>query len=296
MAEQPAPAGVIHDLGYRHYDGPRLGPSAVARALALDGLRGAYGLGRSTRSKVMPVLLSVVTLLPAVFVAVLTASTGGGDDGIAYVSYPLVLSLVTSLFVAGQAPAGVSRDLRFRVVSLYFSRPLSRTDYVRAKYAGLAAALLLLQTAPLLVLYVGALLGGRDVWGETRGLLEGLLLVVLLSLLLAGIGLLVAALTPRRGLGVAAVVAVLVVLAAVQGVLQTLGEQQDSPALVQYSRLASPFTLAEGVTSLLFGAPPDAGLPDPTAGPGLACLAGVVVVAVGCVLLLQRRYRTVSVS
>ena len=52
-----------------------------------------------------------------------------------YTSYVLNVQLLVMVYVAGQAPASVSRDLRFRVVSLYFSRPLERIDYVVAKYA-----------------------------------------------------------------------------------------------------------------------------------------------------------------
>ncbi len=36
--------GVIHDIGYRHYDQPRLSPSVAARSLGVDSLRGAFGL------------------------------------------------------------------------------------------------------------------------------------------------------------------------------------------------------------------------------------------------------------
>ena len=59
------PAGVIHDLGYRPYAGPRLGEGAVAWAFFVTGLRNTYGLGRSGRSKVLPMILLGLMLLPA---------------------------------------------------------------------------------------------------------------------------------------------------------------------------------------------------------------------------------------
>ena len=43
----PEGRSVIHDLGYRPYTGPRLGPAAIARALLVTGFRNAFGLGRS---------------------------------------------------------------------------------------------------------------------------------------------------------------------------------------------------------------------------------------------------------
>ena len=38
--------GTIYDLGYRHYDGPRLGRRAAIGAIVCAGLRAAFGLGR----------------------------------------------------------------------------------------------------------------------------------------------------------------------------------------------------------------------------------------------------------
>ena len=46
--------GVIHDLGYRRYDGPRDGVAIIARTLYVTGLRYAFGLGRSGKSKNRP--------------------------------------------------------------------------------------------------------------------------------------------------------------------------------------------------------------------------------------------------
>ena len=37
----PGPTGQIHDIGYRHYDGPRLGAGFISRSLYVDTLRGA---------------------------------------------------------------------------------------------------------------------------------------------------------------------------------------------------------------------------------------------------------------
>ena len=63
MAAAGLSTGVIHDIGYRHYDGPRLGRGYLLRSLYVESLRGAYGLGRSAKSKVMPILLLVAVML-----------------------------------------------------------------------------------------------------------------------------------------------------------------------------------------------------------------------------------------
>ena len=49
MTETPAPTirtGNIYDLGYRRYEGPRLGRSHAIRALVIDSFRTTYGIGR----------------------------------------------------------------------------------------------------------------------------------------------------------------------------------------------------------------------------------------------------------
>ncbi|MDX6241618.1 MAG: type transport system permease protein, partial [Kribbellaceae bacterium] len=66
--ESDRTSGVIHDIGYRHYDGPRLGRAAISRALMVSSLRHAYGLGRSGKSKTMPILLLAVMVVPAAIV------------------------------------------------------------------------------------------------------------------------------------------------------------------------------------------------------------------------------------
>ena len=119
-----------------------------------------------------------------------------------------------TIFLGSQAPAAMSRDLRFRVAPLYFSRPLSRQQYVQAKYAGMATALFILVALPITLLFVGALLADLPLDEQLPDYLRALGGAAVLAVVLAGIGLVVAAMTPRRGLGVAAVVGVLLVLSA----------------------------------------------------------------------------------
>ena len=70
--------GVIHDIGYRHYDGPRLGRGYVQRSLFTETLRGSYGLGRAARTKVVPMLLLAAMCVPALVLVVVATVTGGG--------------------------------------------------------------------------------------------------------------------------------------------------------------------------------------------------------------------------
>src|SRR5215472_13547898 len=59
-------AGVIHDIGYRRYDGQRHGRPGIVAALTWHSFRAAFGLGRGAKAKIFPVLLFALMCLPAV--------------------------------------------------------------------------------------------------------------------------------------------------------------------------------------------------------------------------------------
>jgi ABC-2 type transport system permease protein len=287
--------GVIHDLGYRHYAGPRLGRAHITRALLLESAKGAYGLGRSARSKIMPMLLLGAICLPALIIAAIAAVTKADELPASYTSYVLNVQILVMIYVAGQAPASVSRDLRFRVMSLYFSRPLQRIDYVVAKYVAMTTALFLFMALPLTILFAGALLAKLPIGEQLPDYLRSLASALLVALVLAGIGLVIAAVTPRRGLGVAAIIAVLAILAGVQGAVQAIAVDQKQDAVAGYVGLLSPFTLVDGVQHALLGA--DTVLPEGPPGTigALVFLAATVLVVGGCFGVLVLRYRKVSI-
>src|SRR5690606_38173902 len=123
--------------------------------------------------------------------------------------YATILQGVLAIFVAVQAPQTVSLDLRFHTLPLYLSRPLERFDYVAAKYAALATGVFILLAVPLLIMYVGALLAELSFGEQTADILLALVGAALFALVLSGIALVIASLTPRRGLGVAGIITVL---------------------------------------------------------------------------------------
>ena len=290
------PEGAIHDIGYRHYDGQRLGRGAIRRALFVESARGAYGLGRTGRAKIMPMLLFAGMCLPALVIVAITIVTGAPQLVAGYSSYVMTLQVVIAVYVAGQAPMSVSRDLRFRVISLYFSRPMERADYVAAKFAAMTVAIFGLVAAPLTILLAGALVAELPLSEQLPDYLRSLAGGFLLALVLAGIGLVIAAMTPRRGLGVAAVITVLLVLAGLQGSTQGIALEQGEAVVAAYLGLLSPFTLVDGVQHALLGA--ESVLPASPTGlrdGAVFALAAVSVVAASYVAL-RLRYRKVSVS
>ncbi|MER6978909.1 ABC transporter permease subunit [Streptomyces carpinensis] len=285
----------IHNIGYRTYDGPRLGRAYARRSLYSQSLRGAYGLGRSVKSKVLPMLLFVVMCVPAAIMVAVAVATKAKDLPVDYTRYAIIMQGVISLYVASQAPQSVSRDLRFKTVPLYFSRPIETADYVRAKYAALASAMFVLTAAPLLVLYVGSLLAKLDFADQTKGFAQGLVSVALLSLLFAGIGLVIAAVTPRRGFGIAAVIAVLVISYGAVSTLQAIADAQNNTSAIPWIGLFSPVTLIDGVQTAFLGATSAApGAVGPGTGQGVVyvlVLLGLIAAAYG---LLLRRYKKVG--
>ena len=291
------PAGVIHDLGYRPYGGPRLGEGPVAWSFFLTGLRNTYGLGRSARSKVLPMGLLGLMLLPAlILVGVLVQAKDLLDldeQIVAYSTYPITTQLLVSVFVASQAPALISRDLRFSTITLYLARPMRRSVYVLVRVASLTVATFILVVAPLLLMYVGGLLADLPLARETGRFLAAAVGALLLAACLAGPAAVVAALTIRRGLAVAAVIVVLLVSYTVVATIQGIAFDSDNLAVGEVAGIFSPYTLVNGVQVFLFDSPEATTTPpDSTAMGVLYCVATVVVV-LGSLGILLARYRRI---
>ncbi|OEJ95470.1 ABC transporter permease [Streptomyces thermolilacinus] len=282
----------IHNIGYRKYDGPRLGRAYARRSLYVQSLRGAYGLGRSAKSKVLPMILFGVMCAPALIVVAVAVISKADRLMLDYTRYAMVMQLVIYLYVASQAPQSVSRDLRFRTVPLYFSRPIERADYVVAKYGAMASALFILTSAPLLILYVGSLLAKMDFAEQTKDFAQGLVSVALLSVLFSGIALLLAALTPRRGFGVAAVIGALFITYGAVTTLQAIAWATDNLNAVTWLGLFSPITLVDGVQTAFLGATTSfPGEVGPDAATGAVYLLAVLALIAGSYAALMRRYR-----
>ncbi|MPZ96974.1 MAG: ABC transporter permease [Propionibacteriales bacterium] len=292
------PVGVIHDIGYRPYSGPRLRESAVARSLFITGLRNCFGLGRSGKSKVLPMLLLAIMLLPAlILVGVLVqARTALNLDSqiLPYSAYPTTLLLIITVFVAAQAPTLISRDLRFRTITLYLARPLRRSTYVLVRVASLTAAVFLLVVSPLLLLYVGGLLAELPVGAETKDFAVAVVGAFLLAAVLAGLAALVSAVTTRRGLAVTAVIVVLLVSYTVVVSVQGIATEFDNDTVAELAGVFSPYTLVDGLQVWLFDTDTSGPAGPTSTWVGLVYLFVTVLVVAGSVAGLLLRYRKVG--
>jgi len=298
-SDSPArPAGVIHDLGYRPYTGPRLGEGPVAWAFFVTGLRNTYGLGRSGRSKVLPMILLGMMLLPALILVGVLVQAGKlldlDSQIVAYSTYPITTQLLISVFVAAQAPALFSRDLRFRTITLYLARPMRRAVYVLVRFASLTVATLILIGAPLVLMYAGGLLADLPIGRETGRFLGGMFGAVLLAGCLSGLAALVAAMTVRRGLAVAAVIVVLLVTYTVVATIQGISEEVGNDTVGQIAGLFSPYTLVNGVQHYLFDTPRATPTPPTSDAMGLTYIAAVLATILGSIGGLLARYRSVQ--
>ncbi len=244
-------AGVIHDLGYRPYDGPRNDSSAIAAALFLSGFRNAFGLGRSNKSKVLPFLLLAINLLPAVIMVGAMTLFGLDELPMAYARYASATQILLSIFVAAQAPVLFSRDLRHGSIALYLARPLASAGYAAARWAALLAATLVFLLVPIIGLYVGAVLAELDFTEQTTEASKAVLLALLLALMLTGISGLIASVSVRRGFAVVATIAVLLLGNGVVTAVQGISEEQGELRVGEVAGLFSPYSLYRGATSAL---------------------------------------------
>jgi ABC-2 type transport system permease protein len=294
--------GSIYDLGYRGYEGPRLGRRAAVWALLAHSLRTAYGLGRSTRSKVVPVGLAGIAVLPSILalgVLMLISTLGAPGEAFEAVSpikygtlFPMIATLVF-LFCAAQAPELFGRDEQNGVLPLYFSRTIGRLDYAAARTLGLYLSLLVLVLVPYFLLLVGRVLVAPELSDgladELPSLPAALVAGLLIAMVVGSIAAAVAALTPRRAYATTAIIAIFLIPNIAASMLVGLG----TGTVGQLAVLLSPADVLDGVNAFLFGTNPDNVVARRADIPGPVYVAAAVAWIAGSLLVLARRYRSI---
>jgi ABC-2 type transport system permease protein len=295
--------GSIYDLGYRGYDGPRLGRRHAIRALFAHSLKICYGIGRGGRAKLAPIVLGAFATIPAIVgIGVLALARQMGAAGsvveqaspIQHHTYFGIIATLVMLFCAAQVPEVLGRDQRYNLLSLYFSRALRRVDYAVARLAGIVAAILVFVLLPQTIIVLGLVLSAPDVGAEFGTemavippiLAQGTLIAVLLGSVSAAI----ASFTPRRLYATTAIVVVLAVVPVVGGILDRFG----TPTLASLVTLVSPMDILEATNAILFDANAgndlflEAGLPDQ------AYFAAAAIISAGSIAILIRRFRKIA--
>ncbi len=283
--------GVIHDLGYRPYDGPRLGEGQIATALFLTGLRNAFGIGRSGKSKLLPFILLALNLLPAVIIVAIMVFTKIDELPISYAAYAGQTQILLSVFAAAQAPILFSRDLRHGSIVLYLARPLRSSTYALMRWSALTAAVLVFLMTPIVLLFLGAVLSGADLSEQLTEAGWAVLVALLLAGMLASVTGVISAFSTRRGFGVVASMAVLLfgygVIAAVQGIAY----EQASDRVGEYAGLLAPYALYRGISASILDTSVDAITPPQGALMETAYVAVSLLIVLGGIAMLIWRYR-----
>ena len=281
--------GEVYDRGYGHYEGARRGRFHAVWALSRWSIARALGLKKGWGSKIIPVLLYVGALLPVIVAIGVTALVPQADF-LDYPGYFATIFLLEGIFVATIAPEMMSPDRREGVLPLYFSRPISRPDYVVAKLLAAAILTLSISLAPALILWLGLQLLAdaplatmRDNGGDLgRIVVAG----TTIALYLGAIGLLISSFTKRKGVAVGVIVLGFLISEALSGALAfALGDRAPWDEWVVF---LSPTRTAAGLVDALWPSPEAAGF-----GVGLplwsivAVMAGVVVL---CCAVMFGRY------
>jgi len=253
-------AGSIYDLGYRRYEGPRLGRAHAIRSLIVHSFRTTYGLGRSGRAKAAPIIFGAMAILPAVIiVGGLTIAARFGFDRqldnaelIGFNNYYSAVTAIIVLFCAAQAPELFGRDQRHGVLALYFARALRRSDYALGRLIGFSLAVLVVLLVPMVILFLGRVLLSTDIARAFGANLPNVPPVVAQGLTIAALygalSMAVSAYSPRRAYATAGIIALFVLPGIITGVVISIGSSAVGTGLV----LVSPNTIIDGTNALLF--------------------------------------------
>jgi ABC-2 type transport system permease protein len=253
-------AGSIYDLGYRRYEGPRLGRAHAIRSLIVHSFRTTYGLGRSGRAKAAPVIFGAMAILPAVIiVGGLTIAARFGfdrqlDDAelIGFNNYYSAVTAIIVLFCAAQAPELFGRDQRHGVLALYFARALRRSDYALGRLLGFILAILVLLLLPMVILFLGRVLLSTDVaggfWRNLPNIPPVVAQGIVIAALYGGLSMAISAYSSRRAYATAGIIALFILPGLVSGIIIGIGSSTVGTWLV----LISPNTVIDGTNALFF--------------------------------------------
>ncbi|HWL43770.1 MAG TPA: ABC transporter permease subunit [Ilumatobacter sp.] len=307
--QPPARSGEIYDLGYRNYDGPRLGRRYAIRSLTTLSLRNTFGLGRGAWPKVIAFTLVGFAMVPALVQLVIGALQAfvfdaGQGDGYQFVrpeEYYGFVQVILVLFVAAMASELVGNDRKNNTLPLYFSRPIHRSDYVLAKVGALTLGLQMLTLVPQLLMFLGSWFGASDqsAWfADNIGDLPAIVVSsVLFSAEFAAIAILIATFANRRAFALVSILGAFLLTLMTTAIVADLLPRSAARVVM----LLSPIYVARAVTFVLFDAMPRVRPIEFAEGPGeqiaavelpglvwVAALLAHVAIAVAFAI---RRYR-----
>jgi ABC-2 type transport system permease protein len=282
--------GVLYDRGYKGYDGPRAGRASAVWALFLYSLRRGVGIGRRWTAKILPIFLYLFAFGPILLIIGLRVILGPAlEAGPDYGGIFWVFELVVLIFGATAAPEMLCDDRRLGVLPLYFSRTITRGDYLLAKLGALAVLLLSVSALPLLLFFVSNILQASDPLDYARDhlgdLFRLLALCGLVALFYASIALAIAAVIDRKGIAAAIFAGIFLIGSLLIEVIQEL----VAARVADYLSLISPNGVSAGLTTWIF--PPEQRESQPPFHEAWYLASVLVLVALSGVLLYRRYLR-----
>jgi len=245
--------GEVFDRGYAHYTGPRLGRQQAVRSLIGYSIKRALGIRKSWTAKVLPILLYAAALVPLIVMIGISAIAPQVEFA-SYSGYMTSIFLIVGIFVATAAPEMICVDRQERTLPLYFSRAISRSDYVLAKVAAMTVLTMTLSLLPAVVLWLGRQLVAESPWRAMRDnagdLSRVALLGTLIALTLGTGGLMISSLTDRKAVAVTVITIGFTLVTAMANVAMDLLQDERWSRFFIFGSMIGVF---EGISEHLFG-------------------------------------------
>jgi ABC-2 type transport system permease protein len=250
-AEQTARYGEVFDRGYRHYDGPRLGRNHARRALIGYSVKRAMGIKKSWTAKVIPMFLYIAISIP-VIVTIGIAGFLPNAEVLDYADFFGFVFLLQGVFAATIAPEMLSTDRHEKVLSLYFSRAITRLDYILSKLGATALLMMTMSLVPAAILWLGRQLLDDSPLSAMKNNIDDLGRVivagVLISLYIGSVALMVSSFTGRKSIAVAVIIILFLVSTSLAFALAVAVDAEWDKYLV----FLSPTNTVDGMADTLF--------------------------------------------
>lgn len=286
----PQRYGEVFDRGYKHYDGPRLGRLHAIWRLIIYSIKRAMGIKKSWTAKVIPFVLYVSVAIP-VAVGIGIRAFANDPDIFNYPDFFGFIFLIEGIFVATVAPEMLCGDRRENVLALYFSRAITRIDYLVAKLLATALLTTTISVVPVAIYWLGVqLLDDSPVraMSDNAGDLGAILVAgTLIALYLGSIGLLVSAFTDRKMIAVAVIVVGFLVSTSIAYAL--LAALDGEPA--RYTIFLSPTDTIAALLSNLFNEETSDEMYDTANWPTWVYIAEMLGVTALSSFIMYLRYR-----
>ena len=292
-AGEAQPYGEVFERGYRHYEGRREGRERAVNALAIYSVKRGLGIKKGWTSKIAPFGLYALAFVPVIVFVGVRGLLGPLADQINFTYFDLFqsISMILLLFAAAVAPEMLCDDRREHVLQLYFSRAITRGDYLLAKVGALGFMVGSIAFLPALLLFLGNTFQAPSPGEYLAAHAADIGRIVgaggLNSVYYTAIALAVAAFVDRKGIASASIVGGMLVISGIGAALF----EAISADWHRYIVLIIPVQVTEGINRSIFDVPATGNMTAAQANlSGGWYLASILVVTAMCGVVMYRRY------